>query len=224
MQAQAQFTGVQIRAEHGHTIKLYLNNKLQTDSFSTLLKVCCYNIDYVDAKVIVDSNIVIESPLNLRFGYFVYYSVNQHAITFESFEELPEYLQTQTVPKLLNIPDKKHTNLKDSTLFAQRNSIAQPQLELITDEQFIDFYAFINGLKFEYEQLKEAKGALKRYRFTSRHIKVIMGVFSHESTMMEFAKYAYDFVEDKPKFDIVTNALNNIINKQAMEAFISSKR
>lgn len=76
---------------------------------------------------------------------------------------------------------------------------------------------------FDSEKLREAEMAAGGDCFTSKQIRIILSGFTYESTRIEFAKFAYDYVYDKSDFAAVKEGLHNASSWDEVEEYIKHR-
>ncbi len=77
---------------------------------------------------------------------------------------------------------------------------------------------------FEDTKVSIAREALRNAGILSEDLKLVLQHFDYESTRLEFAKYAYDFVCDQERFYYVYDAFEFDRNVRALEAYTSRRR
>lgn len=84
----------------------------------------------------------------------------------------------------------------------------------------------INAIKnqsFDTERLKIAKNAVMQNRLNSSEIAEITKLFSFESSRLDFAKYAYDYVIDPKNYVIVQDAFMFSSSTSELQDYIAAK-
>jgi transglutaminase-like putative cysteine protease len=211
--ANGQICGIMVHAQAPHTLHLCLDGVWQNDQPMQHIKACCLTIDFVQAQILVDSESIIKTPLNLKNGYFSHYSVGSEGLVFEGYEEIPAHYETMERVMVVN---KQHDSTKTTP------TVQTPTT--LSESDFVDVYAYINGLAYDFEQLRAAKVALKRTRMSTQQIKRLLNAFSHEATKIEFALFAYDYVTDPIYYSKILEAFKNPVDKETIENFLQKHR
>lgn len=80
----------------------------------------------------------------------------------------------------------------------------------------------INSNGFDDTKLSQAKTIVQKKCLTSNQVKEICKLFGFEDTMLDFAKFAYDWVYDQENYYVVNDAFNFESSKTELNNFIST--
>ncbi len=78
----------------------------------------------------------------------------------------------------------------------------------MTSQQYSTAFNLISSRTFENDKLAAAKQATQNGRcMTAQQINQIVALYTHESTKLEYAKFAYPFCADPANYGIINNNL-----------------
>ena len=75
----------------------------------------------------------------------------------------------------------------------------------MSNDEFEQLRASIDRQSFDDTQYTIAMQGIRNREMTSRQIAILMNAFTFESTKLDFAKQAYNYVIDKEKYYLVNN-------------------
>ncbi len=97
-----------------------------------------------------------------------------------------------------------------------RNLLSSYELERLMDA--------MDNRSLESTKLSIARDALRNNSIMAEDLKRLLGQFDHESTRVEFAKYAYDYVCDRERFYYVYDTFKFDSSVRELEEYVSRRR
>ena len=116
-----------------------------------------------------------------------------------------------------NTGKEKIVVIENKKVATTRNSCTEPA----TNPDFFDFFKHLkahNG--FDSEKLREAKLAVTNSCFTSKQIKITLTAFKYDAARIEFAKFAYSYVYDRPSYREIKGGFINDDSWEQVEEYI----
>lgn len=203
-------SGILLYNHEGKKFKVYANGSLQNTDFMNDVKVCCFPDEMVNLKIEFEDKSTTEGCVSLRRGYIEHIHVSKYGMEHDHYQRVPEALADETKPTLISMPKEERPVVK-------RKDCSAPT----SNTEFFTFYNHIKEHRgFDSEKLQEAKDAVVSGCFTSKQVKVTMSGFLYETTKLEFAKFAYNYVFDKDNFDIVAKALDSDESRTNLLAYV----
>lgn len=225
---KAQTCGLMLFTENGEKFKLYTNGTLRNTVAQNEVKLCGFPSDIVKVRLEFEDHTKLEKTMYLRMGVIEHHRVYKAAngawkIIFDSDENIPSiYQNTNAVTVVPNAGGQTRPKMcmpTSPSVAAVKKNCGFP----ISDRSFYEFYGHLKSVTFESDKLQEAKDAVRRDCFSSNQIKIALGAFDHESTRLEFAQYAYDFVFDKGAYSLVKEGFSNPLTGDELDAFLRGK-
>ncbi len=221
----AQTCGILLYNDNGKKFTVYTNGNRQNAQPMSEIKLCCFPMDIVKVKLEFEDKTAIEKTLYLRIGFIEHHKVTDKKIVFDSYEEMEPQYKGITQVTMVNINtgasggNQQYQNTTVTTSTTNGRACSSP----IADRSYYEFYGALKNKKFDSDRLTEAKNAVKRDCFTSKQIKNTLAVFAFESSRLEFAKFAYDFVYDRGAYSTVKGGFSNSISGDELEEYISKR-
>ncbi len=228
---RAQTCGLLLFTENGEKFKLYTNGTLRNNSPQSEVKLCGFPSDIVKVRLEFEDQSKLEKTMYLRMGVIEHHRVLKSAsgawkTVFDNDENIPSNYQNVTVVTVIQVnagQDKMIGNLVNQpttvTVVNTHKNCGFP----LSDRSFYELYGHLKGLTFESDRLTEAKDAVRRDCFSSDQIKMALGTFDHESSRLEFAQYAYDFVFDKGAYALVKEGFSSPLTGDELDVFLKTK-
>lgn len=214
--AVAKSCGIALFSENGKKFKVYANGTLQNNSFMSEVRVCCFQDERVEVKLVFEDNSRVEGTVFLRKGFMEYDRVTDTKMEFDHYERLPEEMKNSEKIELLPVP------------IARKKTPYVAKPTCTTPLSNASFYEFFTKLKeddgFDEDKLRKAKSSISVDCFTSKQIMMVLSGFARESTKLEFAKYAYDYVYDKNEFNMVKDGFSYTRTGEKLDEYIRQNR
>lgn len=130
---------------------------------------------------------------------------------------------------------KTKTNLDKWTIFMEENyeetntkTLANNTIVVkceITNDEFSGILESINQIAFETTKINHTKNIIESKKcFTANQIAQIMKQFSFERSMVDIAKFAYDYCIDTDNYFKLNNELTHSSSKEELIKFTQSKK
>ena len=212
--AHSQTSGILLFNNKGRKFKVTANGVLQNDQPKGEVELCCFSANPVKIKVDFGNDSIVEAALNLKPGFIEHHVVSSATISLDSYEEMPIRFEKIGNVSIINAEGKT----------TWTNEARQPCHTPISEDAFNEIFDRIKAISLDINQLKEAEFAVRKDCFTANQVKHLLSAFSHESTKLDFAKYAYDFVLNKGGYSVVNEGFSNNTTGEELDKYIESKR
>lgn len=227
--SRAQTCGLLLFAEDGQKFKVSTNGTARNTTSQSEVKLVGFPSDIVKVHLEFDDKSTLDRTMYLRMGVIEHHRLSRAAngtwrVSFESDEEIPQPFMNTTVVTLINHLGGPSTGSPGqptaTTIITSRNT---PCGLPLSDRSCYEFYGHLKGLTFDNNRVQTAKDAVRRDCFSSSQIKMLLGAFTYESSRLEFAKYAYDFVYDRGVYAIVREGFTNSLSGDELMQYVRGR-
>jgi hypothetical protein len=168
-----------------------------------LLLVVAGSAQYVVVQQTVTTTTTTSYPGHVQTHFF---QPNNLPFTTVTYNTIPPGYYTDAWGNYIPVQEQNHPSMCQPVTQAQLHPVVCPSLTSASDFGFM--LQEISRQHFDSSRLQVAKQVISTNRLTSAQITDIMRLFSFESSRLDIAKFAYNYVVDPQRYFMVNNAFS----------------
>jgi hypothetical protein len=180
-----------------------------------LLLVVAGSAQYVVVQQTVTTTTTTTYPGNVQTNFF---QPNSLPFTTVTYNTIPPGYYSDAWGNYIPVYEQNHPSMCQPVTQAQLHPVVRPAFTNATDFGFM--LKEISRQHFDSNRLQVAKQVISTNQLTSAQITDIMRLFSFESSRLEIAKFAYNYVVDPQRYFMVNNAFSFSSSVDDLNRFI----